>query len=161
MDTKTCVVGQDVYVAGSFGPVEGKIVHIAPPCIYVATAEGPFRFNSDGRECDLNGKAYTYENNIMLGPGPCELKSVEEVHFARNITNWLIGFLKDGGKPTTEISIEAEKKFGAEKRFGNVWDWVQSASHQLNVSWSLPRDSRVSVSASGRCTAVIAKAMGR
>jgi hypothetical protein len=73
VDTKTLVVGQDVYINGGLGPVEGKVVKVVPPCVYVETANGRFRFNNDGEECGPNGKAYVYESNVMLGPGPWEI----------------------------------------------------------------------------------------
>ena len=66
-----------------------------------------------------------------------KLRSLDNVEFGRNVTNWLIGFLKDGEKPANEVLKEAEKKFD------NVGDRVL-------VAWSLPRGSRVSVSANGR-----------
>lgn len=66
-------VGQDVRINGGFGPVDGRVVEISPPCIYVETANGRFRFNLDGKECSPDGKACTYERNIMVGPGPWEL----------------------------------------------------------------------------------------
>jgi hypothetical protein len=128
LDTKTLVVGQEVYINGGFGPVEGKIVKVDPPCIYVEIANGRFRFNSDGKECGLDGKAFTYASNVMFGPGPWELKSLDEVHFARNVSIWLIEFLKGGEKPADEVLMEAEKKFG------DAGDAVRRASDQLNVS---------------------------
>ena len=70
---KTLAVGQNVYVNGGFGPVEGKVVEVVPPSIYVETDNWKLRFNLDGKECDPNGKAYTYEFNVMFGPGPWEL----------------------------------------------------------------------------------------
>jgi hypothetical protein len=74
METKTFAVGQDVYLDGGFGPIEGKIVKVSPPCIYVETgACGQIRFNNDGKECGPDGKAWTYENNVMFGPGPWKL----------------------------------------------------------------------------------------
>lgn len=68
------VVGQEVSVDGGFGPVNAKVIKVVPPCIYVETGCcGQLRFNADGKECDANGKAYTYEFNAMFGPGPWEL----------------------------------------------------------------------------------------
>ena len=72
-DKQTLAVGQGVYVNGGFGPVEGKIVKVAPPCIYVETPNGQLRFNNDGKECGPDGKALIYENNVMVGPGPWEI----------------------------------------------------------------------------------------
>jgi hypothetical protein len=112
MNTKL-VIGQNVYVDGGFGPVEAKVVEIASPCVYVETGTyGQLRFNENGEECGSDGNAYTYENNPMIGPGPWELKSVDEVHLARNVSSWLIKYLKSGEKPMDEILKEAEKEFG-------------------------------------------------
>ena len=72
MDTKTLTVGQKVCVNGGYGLIEGKVVKIEPPCVYVE-ANGLLRFNRDGKECDLNGIAYTYNSNPMFGPGPWEI----------------------------------------------------------------------------------------
>ena len=74
MDTTKLGVGQHVHIDGGFGTVEGTIVDVATPCIYVETANGRFRFNSDGKECGLNGRAYTYHSNMMFGPGPWRIK---------------------------------------------------------------------------------------
>jgi hypothetical protein len=128
MDTTKLKVGERVYVDGGFGPIEGRVAQIAPQCIYVSTEEGQFRFNSDGKECAWNGSACTYEFNVMVGPGPRELKLVDEVEFERNVTNWLLEFLKAGEKPADEILKNAEKKFGR-----NVGDQLYRASKTLVV----------------------------
>jgi hypothetical protein len=73
MNTKILVVGQEVFINGGSGPVEGKVIKIMPPCIYVETTNGQFRFNSDGKECDPKGTAYTHNGNVIFGPGPWEL----------------------------------------------------------------------------------------
>jgi hypothetical protein len=73
MDAKTLTVGQDVHVNGGFGPVEGKVVKVVPPCIWVETGIRQPRFNADGKECDPNGKTYTYDFDVTFGPGPWEL----------------------------------------------------------------------------------------
>lgn len=75
MDTQNLVVGQPVLVNGGFGPVEGKIVKIDRPCIYIETANGRLRFNYYGQECGPDGVAYTYLFNAMIGPGPWKLDS--------------------------------------------------------------------------------------
>jgi hypothetical protein len=69
---KTLLVGQEVCINGGFGPVEGTVTKIVPPCIYVES-NGQQRFNSDGKECGPNGEAYTYAFNVMFGPGPWEI----------------------------------------------------------------------------------------
>ena len=74
------MVGYPVLVNGGFGPVQGTIVKIDRLCIYVETANGRFRFNSDGKECGPDGKAYSYENNTMFGPGPWELYLSKRQH---------------------------------------------------------------------------------
>ena len=70
MNTSTLTVGQSVLVNGGFGPVEGKVVKIHRPCIYVETANGRLRFNYYRQECGPDGMAYTYSFNAMIGPGP-------------------------------------------------------------------------------------------
>lgn len=136
MDTKTLTVGRDVYVNGGFGPVEGKVVKIVPPCVYVETANEKLRFNSDGKECGPNGKAWVYAFNPMFGPGPWELESVDEVHFARNVTNWLLDFLKSEEKPVDEVFKEAEKKFGnAGDQVRRAFDTLCLTKRQENHRW--------------------------
>jgi hypothetical protein len=76
VDTKKLVVGQEVRVNGGSGPVAGRVVKIVTPCVYIETSNGQFRFNKDGKECDPTGEAYTYANNVMLGPGPWEVEEV-------------------------------------------------------------------------------------
>jgi hypothetical protein len=66
----TLTAGQNVYVNGGFGPVEGTVVKIVPPCIWVETGFRQLRFNTDGKECDPNGKAYMYDFDVTFGPGP-------------------------------------------------------------------------------------------
>jgi hypothetical protein len=73
----TYSVGQNVCVNGGFGPIDGRVKRVEPLCIYVETDNWQLRFNTDGKECDPKGKAYTYEFDVMFGPGPWEL--VEEV----------------------------------------------------------------------------------
>jgi hypothetical protein len=72
--TNRVVIGQHVYVDGGFGPLDGTVIKIEPPCIYVETDNWRLRFNNDGKECGPNGKAYTYDFNVMFGPGPWELR---------------------------------------------------------------------------------------
>jgi hypothetical protein len=68
MDTKTLVVGQDVYINWGFGRSESKVVKVVPPCIYVETMEvfngrdnkqsgKLFLFNFYGKECGPDGNA--------------------------------------------------------------------------------------------------------
>ena len=73
IDRRTLVVGYTVLVNGGFGPVEGTIVKIDRPCIYVETANGRLRFNYYGQECGPDGVGYTYPFSPMFGPGPWEL----------------------------------------------------------------------------------------
>ena len=75
MNTSTLTVGQSVLVNGGFGPVDGEVVKIDHPCIYVETANGCLRFNYYGQECGPAGVAYTYPFNAMIGPGPWKLDS--------------------------------------------------------------------------------------
>jgi hypothetical protein len=72
---KTPRVGQEVYINGGFGPVEGKVVKLSSPCIYVETANGRFRFNSEGKECDPAGATHSYTPDVMFGPGPWQIQS--------------------------------------------------------------------------------------
>jgi hypothetical protein len=74
VDTKRLVVGQEVYINGGFAPMGGKVVKIMASCVYIETSNGQFRFNSDGKECGPDGKAYTYTNNVMFGPGPWKIE---------------------------------------------------------------------------------------
>jgi hypothetical protein len=78
MSARHAVVGQRVYINGGFGPVAGRVVKVEPLCVYVETSNGQLRFNKDGKECGLDGKAYDYENNVMFGPGPWELRLEEK-----------------------------------------------------------------------------------
>ena len=73
MDTMKAEVGDRVLVNGGFGPIEGTIVKIARPCIYVETANWNLRFNYYGHECGPDGVAYTYPFDVTRGPGPWEL----------------------------------------------------------------------------------------
>jgi hypothetical protein len=72
----TLTVGQELYINGGFGPVEGKVVKVSSPCIYVETANGRFRFNSDGKECNCNGIACSYTPDGIFGPGPWEIEAI-------------------------------------------------------------------------------------
>jgi hypothetical protein len=55
MDTKTLVVGQDVYInSGCYGD-KGKVVKVTPSGVEVQTdGGGLFRFDKDGKGCDGN-----------------------------------------------------------------------------------------------------------
>jgi hypothetical protein len=71
---KKLVVGQDVDIRGiSFGRFMGKVVKIEPPCIWVEMGNGINRFNSDGKECAPDGRAYNNSPIVIDDPGPYEL----------------------------------------------------------------------------------------
>ena len=55
MDTKTLVVGQDVYIC-SIGVYiqKGKVVKITSSGVDVQTDNGLFHFDKDGKECNRN-----------------------------------------------------------------------------------------------------------
>ena len=58
MNTKTLVVGQEVYIeSGCYGYM-GKVVEVSPSSVSVETDGGRFRFSNNGKECDINGKEY-------------------------------------------------------------------------------------------------------
>ena len=59
MDTKTLVVGQDVYMVSGVYLDQGKVVRITTSGLDVQAVHGGLvRFDSDGKECDGGG---TYE----------------------------------------------------------------------------------------------------
>ena len=55
MDTKTLVVGQDVYMdSGCYG-CKGKVVKVTPSGVEVQTdSQGLLRFDNEGKGCDGN-----------------------------------------------------------------------------------------------------------
>jgi hypothetical protein len=73
MDTKTLVVGQDVYMFSGFYGQTGEVVKVTPWSVEVQVgppmqpADELFRFDSDGKGCDGKG---TYEC------GPWELDDI-------------------------------------------------------------------------------------
>jgi len=92
MDTKTLVVGQDVYMVSGIYRNKGKVVEVTPSRVIVqlALAQGPtneptlIRFDNNGKACDSSD---IYNGNMWGGPapnipgthefGPWELTNVE------------------------------------------------------------------------------------
>jgi hypothetical protein len=129
MDTKKLVVGQEVYLFG-VGRVLGKVVSVFPSLAVQSDDVGVLQFDENGKETDSSRKLRC--GAVLEGPCPSfqpwELESVDEVHFASNVTSWLIKFLQSGEKPADEIFREAEKKFG-----DAAGDAVDRASRTLFV----------------------------
>ncbi len=77
MDTKTLVVGQDVYMISGCYIKQGKVVKVTPSGVVVqlALAEGPIRpegnelirFDTDGKACDSSD---IYKGNLWGGSDP-------------------------------------------------------------------------------------------
>jgi hypothetical protein len=133
MDTKTLVVGQKVALSGC-GFFEGTVVSITPDGVGVESDYGFAQFDKDGIETEDS----RYRRVGPLGPGPeweaWELRSLDAVNLTRNVSVWLIKFLKDGEKPADEIFKEAEKKFG------DAADAVREASYSLCLSKRYEKD---------------------
>jgi hypothetical protein len=56
MDTKTLVVGQDVYIESGVYGCKGKVVKVTPSGVNVQTDKvGLLRFDNEGKTCDGNG----------------------------------------------------------------------------------------------------------
>jgi len=149
MDAKTLVVGQEVSIFGC-GFFKGTVVRLIPNGVEVESFGLLAQFDEDGKETEDS----LYRRVGGPGPGPewepWELKSLDEVHFERDVPNWLLEFLKGGEKPADEVLKEAEKKFG------DAGDAVRRASDQLIVSkrqencrwywslrWELDENNRV------------------
>jgi hypothetical protein len=150
MDTKTLVVGQKVALFGC-GFFEGTVVSVAPDGVGVETDDGFAQFDKDGKETE--DSRYRRVGGLPTMPPEWqawELRPLDEVNLVRNVSVWLIKFLKDGEKPADEIFKEAEKKFG------DARDAVREASNSLGVSkrqenhrwywslrWELDENNRV------------------
>ena len=104
-------------------------------------------YRTSGKEISIQGQPAVLPVVEWLGESAetadniLQISSDPEARSARNISNWLREFLKDGEQPASEVFKEAEKKFG------NAGDRVRRASEQLNVAkrqenrrwfWSLP-----------------------
>lgn len=129
MDTKTLVVGQKVALFGC-GFFEGTVVSVTADGVGVETDNGFAQFDRDGNETE--DSRYHRLGVLQNGPGPewgpWELRPLDEVNLVRNVSVWLIKFLKDGEKPANKIFKEAEKKFG------DASDAVREASDSLDSS---------------------------
>lgn len=151
MDTKTLAVGQKVSIFGC-GYFDGTVVKITPDGVEVVSQDGDFaRFDKDGKETE--NSRYRRVGGLPTMPPewqPWELRSLDEVDLVRNISVWLIEFLKDGEKPADEIFKEAEKKFG------DAGDAVHEPSDSLgllkrqensrwywSMRWELDENNRV------------------
>jgi hypothetical protein len=70
MDTKTLVVGQDVYTFNNNYPVwfcnnKGMVVKVTPEGVEVQTADGLIRFDTNGKELDISRR-----DRLGFGPSP-------------------------------------------------------------------------------------------
>ena len=129
MDTKTLVVGQKVSIFGC-GYFEGTVVRITPDGVEVVIQDGDFaRFDKDGKETE--DSRYRRIGGLPTMPPEWqawELRQLDAVNLTRNVSIWLIKFLREGEKPADEVFKEAEK------RFGDAGDAVREASDSLGVS---------------------------
>jgi len=149
MNTTTLVVGQKVALFGC-GFFEGTVVSVTADSVGVDSDYGFAQFDKDGRETEDS----RYRRVGPLGPGPeweaWELRPLDKVNLVRNVSVWLIKFLKEGEKPADEIFTEAEKKFGT------AGDAVREASDSLcllkrqensrwywSMRWELDENNRV------------------
>lgn len=128
VDTKTLVVGQKVSLFGC-GFFEGTVVSVTPDGVGVESVNGFALFDKNGEETE-DSRYRRVGGTATMPPewGPLELRSLDEVNLARNVTSWLLEFLKSGEKPADEVFKEAEKKFG------NAGDQVQSAFDTLGLT---------------------------
>jgi hypothetical protein len=67
MDTKTLVVGQDVYMVNSRFMCKGKVTEITPLGVNVQTTDELLQFNNEGVQCDNDGKPFIAK--CRLDPG--------------------------------------------------------------------------------------------
>jgi hypothetical protein len=96
------------------------------------------QFDKEGKE--TKDSHYRRLHGEIEGPGPewqpWELKSLDEVNFARNVTTWLLEFLKAGEKPADEVFKEAEKTFGnAGDQVRGAFDTLGLTKRQENHRW--------------------------
>ncbi len=77
MDTKTLVVGQDVYMVSGWYENAGKVVKVTPSVVEVQVGVNLLRFNNEGKACDSEGKAYhewdAFSSWATFEGGPWEL----------------------------------------------------------------------------------------
>jgi hypothetical protein len=136
MDTKTLVVDQRVSLFGC-GFFEGTVVRIMPEGVEVASVNGLAQFDEEGKETE-DSRYRRVGGTATMPPewGPWELRSLDEVKFARNVTSWLLEFLKSGEKPADEVFKEAEKKFGnAGNQVQGAFDTLGLTKRQENNRW--------------------------
>jgi len=112
---------------------------------------GVAQFDKDGKETE---DSLYRRVSAVTGPGPewgpWELRSLDEVNFDRNVTSWLLEFLKSGEKPAEEVFKEAEKKFGnAEAQVRGAFETLCLTKRQENhrwywsLRWGLDENNRV------------------
>jgi hypothetical protein len=150
MDTKTLAVGQKVALFGC-GFFEGTVVSVTPDGVGIASDGGFAQFDNEGRETE-DSRYRRVGGSASMPPEwqPWELRSLDEVNFERNVTSWLLNFLKSGEKPAEEIFKEAERKFGnAGDQVRGAFDTLCLTKRQDNhrwywsLRWQLDENNRV------------------
>ena len=92
MDIKKLVVGQKVALFGC-GFFEGTVVRIIPTGVEVESCGQLAQFDEEGKETE-DSRYRRVGGTATMPPewGPWELRSLDEVHFSRNVTSWLLEF---------------------------------------------------------------------
>jgi hypothetical protein len=136
MDTKSLVVGQKVALFGC-GFFEGTVVSVKPDGVGVQSDGGFAQFDKDGKETESS--RYRRVGGLSTMPPEWqawELRLLDEVEFDRNVTSWLLEFLKSGEKSADEMFKEAEKKFGnAGDQVRRAFDTLGLTKRQENNRW--------------------------
>ena len=130
---------------------QATVVSVTPDGVGVDSDYGFAQFDKDGKETE--DSRYRRVGGLPTMPPEWqawELRPLDKVNLVRNVSVWLIKFLKDGEKPADEIFKEAEKKFD------DAGDAVREASDSLGVSkrqenrrwywsmrWELDENNRV------------------
>jgi hypothetical protein len=129
------------------------VVSITHDGVGVESDDGFAQFDKEGNE--------TKESHCRrLGPlhasfgfpecQPWELRSLDEVNFERNVTSWLLEFLKSGETPADEVFVEAEKTFvnagdQVQRAFGTLGLTKRLENHRWywSLRWKLDENNRV------------------
>lgn len=79
MDTKTLVVGQDVYMHSGIYSQKGKVVKVTPSGVEVQTTDELLGFDTNGRACTSDKGVFAWETGGVPGTyegGPWHLDDI-------------------------------------------------------------------------------------
>jgi hypothetical protein len=87
VDTKTLVVGQDVYMFSGCYVTTGRVIKVTPSGVDVQTTDEIWRFDTDGKACDSRGtgmfKSSPWERGGIPGTYECGPWELDDIPFAK------------------------------------------------------------------------------